>query len=176
MSGDEKDCRKEIERLERVVVSSLNALYESLSLIEKRLERIERLMKTTRTQQSLHMSKESLRDKKGGIGVRDALEEIERRGFAFASSIYLSKGIKPRKLLAMARTRGYKIVDLGGDYLIISLSAVAELESRLSSVKTVDQNIASKAAGDLSELFEALRSRGRAYYDARKRRWIVDLT
>ncbi len=159
-----------------MIALSVKAVQENIEDIRKKLDVIE--SQCAKTQQSrIALGKSQLpvrsKDKHGEAVLEFIKEKVNSQGYIMASNVFNHFKIKPRQVVYLARNKGFKIIESGGDYIITSIGTLIELENRLSHLHSTDVNEAIKKAENLSELFEVLRRYGMVYYDARIKGWKV---
>lgn len=98
-------------------------------------------------------------------------EALRESKYVMASESRAKLGISPQRLRSEAMAEGLVIVDAGGDFAVMSKSSFEEFKAMLAGVSTSDPEEAARELGGYGRLFQALRSGGQVYYDARRRRW-----
>jgi hypothetical protein len=168
----------DLDELKNIVLSSTKTILNELEELRKQIADLESYCKATQASQSRGISGFTNREDRGRSSnavVEYIRSAVQSKGYVTLQELLGQFKIKPRQLVGLARSSGFKIIEGGGDYIITTIPTLVELENRLSAIHTTDVNEAKKRSGDLSNLFDVLRRYGLVYYDARTKGWRIEL-
>lgn len=170
---DEKDIKRIVEltvaEFLQPILGELNELKEAVKRVEEKLERIEeRLDKSVESAgRGGHSPSTRVRDPLA----KKVLEAVEKERCIYASTSRSKLKISGYTLLDVARRLGLEIIDLEGDYCVMSRQGYEEFRRKLSEVKTSDPEEAANKMGIYRDLFTRLRRAGTVYFDASTKQW-----
>lgn len=151
------------------IINELKEIKGALDRIERKLEALDKTLKETRVNSSSSRGANRLpaRDPEA----RKVVDALKREGFIYASESHAKLGISGFHLLNIARRLNLVVIDLGGDYCVMSREGYREFLQYLEKINSSDPEEAVGMMGRYGDLFTRLRRIGSVYFDSTTRSW-----